>query len=150
MELGKRRAHSVAEEFIMEHGIDSTRIKEIGKGIIRGRRSTAAYSPNRRAVIKLMTEEEFEKSHGKRPAANQTVSENKTIVVKRGDTLGKIARDYYGNSNCWIYIFENNRDVMATPNKARAGMEIKLPVLTEKQMLIKKAEAEQRYEKYKP
>jgi len=148
-ELGKKRAHSVAEEFIMEYGIDSTRIKEIGRGIIQGRRSTAAYSPNRRAVIKLMTEDEFEEAHGKRPVDNQAVSGNKTIVVKRGETLGKIARDYYGNGNCWIYIFENNLDVLPTPNKARAGMELKLPVLTEKQRLITKDEAAKRYEKYK-
>ena len=149
LDLGKRRAHSVAEEFIMEYGIDSTRIKEIGRGIIRGRRSTAAYSPNRRAVIKLMSKDEFEKSHGKRPAANQLISGSKKVVVEKNSTLAKFAREYYGNVNCWIYIFENNLNILPTPTSLQPGMEITLPVLTENQMLITKEEAAKRFEKYK-
>jgi len=149
LNLGKRRAHSVAEEFIMEYGIDSTRIKEIGRGIIRGRRSTAAYSPNRRAVIKLMSKDEFEQSHGKRPAANQLISGSKKVVIEKNSTLAKLAREYYGNTHCWIYIFENNLSILPTPSNLQPGTEITLPVLTEKQMLITKEEAAQRFEKYK-
>lgn len=149
MTLGSKRAHSVAEEFMMEYGIESSRIKEIGMGIIRGRRSTASYSPNRRVVIRVLTSDEFEQAHGQRPVANQQVPSPKNIVVKRGETLSKLARRYYGNTHCWIYIFEANLDVMPTPNSIHPGMELQIPSLTEKQMLITKEEAKERYENYK-
>ena len=146
--LGLNRAKSVAEEFIMEHGIDSARIVKVGRGIIRGRRSTAAYSPNRRAVIRILTKDEYEQSHGKKPA-DLSLHAPKTITVERGEKLTDIAGKYYGNTHCWIYIFENNLDKLATPNSIKPGMELTLPELSEGQRTITKNEAAKRFKKYK-
>ena len=147
--LGMNRAKSVAEEFIMEHGIDSARIKKVGRGIIRGRRSTAAYSPNRRVVIRIMSKDEFEQNYGEKSADNQMLPAPKSIVVEGGETLSSIARKYYGNTHCWIYIFEANLDKLATPSSLKQGMELSMPQLTEGQRTISKVEAAKRYEKHR-
>lgn len=147
--LGRKRAQSVAEEFEEEYGIDSVRIKIQARGIIRGRRSTAAYSPNRRVEIKLMHKDEFERQYGSKPADNQIVPAPKKVVLEKNATLTKLARKYYGNVNCWIFIFEANLDVLATPNSLHPGMEIVIPTLNDSQILIKKDEALRRYETYK-
>ena len=70
-------------------------------------------------------------------------------MLEKNSTLAKLAREYYGNTHCWIYIFENNLNILPTPSSLQPGTEITLPVLTEKQMLITKEEAAQRFEKYK-
>jgi outer membrane protein OmpA-like peptidoglycan-associated protein len=147
--LGRNRALSVAEEFKAEYGISESRIYTEGRGIIRGRRSTASYSPNRRADIRVITRDMFELLHGVRPADNQAIPQPKMVEVGRGETLSKLARKYYGNVHCWVYIFEANLNKLATPNSVKPGMEIAIPVLTDQQMLIDKDEAEKRYEKYK-
>ncbi len=55
-------------------------------------------------------------------------AESRTMVytVEPGDTLSKIAVRYYGNASLWRKIFEDNRDVIANPNRVRAGMRIRL------------------------
>ncbi len=147
--LGENRAESVADEFMQEHGISGERISIEGRGIIRGRRSTAAYSPNRRAVIHLIDRDAFERKHGQKMEKNQAVPEFKRVVVDHNETLSKLARKYYGNTYCWIYIFEANKDRLATPNSVKPGMQLDIPTLTQKQTEISKEEASKRYEKYK-
>lgn len=48
-------------------------------------------------------------------------------VVAAGETLGTIARKVYGSSKHWKTILDANKDVMATPEKMRVGMRLRLP-----------------------
>jgi outer membrane protein OmpA-like peptidoglycan-associated protein len=146
--LGYRRAANVADEFIGEYGLDSARVKVVGKGIIRGKRSTAAYGPNRRAEIRVMTKAEFEKKYNPTPT-NQDIPEGKKVVVEPGISLAKLARKYYSNTNCWVYIFKANMDILPTPNSLRTGMELVIPNLSESQRMISHQQAEEIYEKIK-
>lgn len=57
--LSQKRARRVEQELVAEHGIDPDRLLAYGAGRIIGKRSKAAYTPNRRAEIILLTEEEF-------------------------------------------------------------------------------------------
>lgn len=50
-------------------------------------------------------------------------------VVAAGETLGTIARKVYGSSRHWKTILDANKDVMATPEKMRVGMRLRLPDL---------------------
>ncbi len=50
-----------------------------------------------------------------------------TYIVQPGDTLGKIARQVYGDANKWNLIFEANRDKLTDPGLIRVGMELRLP-----------------------
>jgi LysM repeat protein len=48
-------------------------------------------------------------------------------TVKAGDTLSKIARQYYGDANQYMRIFEANRDQLSDPNMIRPGQKLKIP-----------------------
>src|SRR5262245_22816444 len=45
-----------------------------------------------------------------KPGVDAPVSSMKTYTVKKGDTLSAIARDYLGDANEYMRIFEANRD----------------------------------------
>lgn len=48
-------------------------------------------------------------------------------VVKKGETLSKIAAQYYGDSSLYPTIFEANRDVLKDPNLIRIGQKLRIP-----------------------
>jgi len=51
----------------------------------------------------------------------------RTYTVKSGDTLSKIAKDFYGNANDYHRIFEANRDKLTDPDKIQPGQELRIP-----------------------
>ena len=48
--------------------------------------------------------------------------------IVSGDTLGGIAKKYYGNAGKYMKIFEANRDIISDPNKIYPGQKIKIPL----------------------
>ncbi len=48
-------------------------------------------------------------------------------TVQAGDTLSKISKQFYGNANQYMKIFEANRDRLQSPDKIQAGQEIVIP-----------------------
>ncbi len=54
-------------------------------------------------------------------------SSNKTYTVKPGDTLSKIAKEFYGNANEYNKIFEANQDKLQSPDKIQVGQELVIP-----------------------
>jgi nucleoid-associated protein YgaU len=61
------------------------------------------------------------------PAASPEV----TYTVKSGDTLSKIAREYYGDDKHHRLIFEANRDKLNDPDDISVGQELRIPPATE-------------------
>jgi len=51
----------------------------------------------------------------------------KTYTVKSGDTLSKIAKEFYGNANEYHKIFEANKDQLDSPDKIQVGQELVIP-----------------------
>jgi len=47
--------------------------------------------------------------------------------VQPGDSLSKIAKKFYGNSNDWKRIFEANRDRIKNPDLIQPGWTLKIP-----------------------
>jgi len=54
--------------------------------------------------------------------------EEGTYVVNTGDTLSKIAKRYYGNSNAWTNIYNSNKDLLNDPNVLIIGEELTIPL----------------------
>ncbi len=50
-------------------------------------------------------------------------------TVVAGDTLGKIAKNLYGNAGKYPVIFEANRPMLADPNKIYPGQVLRIPSL---------------------
>ncbi|MBZ4398960.1 LysM peptidoglycan-binding domain-containing protein [Myxococcus sp. MISCRS1] len=48
-------------------------------------------------------------------------------TVKSGDTLGKLAKDIYGDVKLYPKIFEANKDQLKDPDKIKVGQVLKLP-----------------------
>ncbi|HIC32021.1 MULTISPECIES: LysM peptidoglycan-binding domain-containing protein [Mesoflavibacter] len=64
--------------------------------------------------------------------ANITVADESVYAkhtVKSGDTLGKIAKHYYGNAGKYTAIFEANKDILKNPDVIFPDQELKIPNL---------------------
>ena len=70
-----------------------------------------------------------------------TQRENETVVTEPTTTLSKLARQYYDNTYCWVFIYIANKDQIANPNKLTPGIELTIPELTEQEMDITKDES---------
>lgn len=60
-------------------------------------------------------------------ASAQGSSSARTYKVQPGDSLSKIAKEFYGNANEYNRIFEANRNQLNDPNKIQAGQELVIP-----------------------
>ena len=64
------------------------------------------------------------KGPGKPPADNPYTQ---THVVRPGDTLSKIAQEYYGDARLYPKIFDANRDILKDPDKIQPGQKLRIP-----------------------
>ena len=51
----------------------------------------------------------------------------RTYTVKPGDTLSKIAKEFYGNATDYNKIFKANQDQLSSPDRINVGQELKIP-----------------------
>ena len=47
--------------------------------------------------------------------------------IKTNRFLTTMAREYYGNMNFWVYIYEENKAMLGHPNKIKPGTVVKIP-----------------------
>ena len=47
--------------------------------------------------------------------------------VVSGDTLSKIAKNFYGDANKYMTIFEANKDQLKDPDKVKVGQKLRIP-----------------------
>lgn len=50
-------------------------------------------------------------------------------TVQKGETLGKIAKHYYGKPMKYVAIFEANKDILKNPDVIHPGQELVIPNL---------------------
>lgn len=60
------------------------------------------------------------------PAADEP-PKDEIYEIESGDTLGAIAKRFYGKSSLYRQIFEANRDIIDDPNKIYPGQKIRIP-----------------------
>ena len=60
-------------------------------------------------------------------ASAASASGTRTYTVKPGDSLSKIAEQFYGKASGYNRIFEANRDKLSNPDKISAGQELVIP-----------------------
>jgi nucleoid-associated protein YgaU len=69
--------------------------------------------------------EAMERAAAKKDAASKKAA--KTYVVKKGDSLSKIAKELLGDAARWPEIFEANKDQIKDPNLIYPGQEFRIP-----------------------
>jgi nucleoid-associated protein YgaU len=60
------------------------------------------------------------------PGKDSTAS-GRTYVVAPGDSLSKIAKQVYGNTDDWRKIYDANRDTIKDPDLIYPGQTLRLP-----------------------
>jgi len=51
----------------------------------------------------------------------------RTYTVQAGDSLSKISKQFYGDANKYMTIFNANKDKMSDPDKVKIGTELIIP-----------------------
>jgi nucleoid-associated protein YgaU len=59
--------------------------------------------------------------------ASTAPSAPQTYTVNKGDTLSKIAKEFYGSANRWHEIYDANRDQISNPDLIQPGQVLKIP-----------------------
>lgn len=144
--LSARRANNVAKELNTQYGIDKNRLMPIGRGILEGR-DRGSYGPNRRVEVHMMSRADFDNIQNQfaqisEQEMNNMLKDAEEVTVEEGVTLSRLARRFYDNTDCWVYIYLANRDVMASPNDLEEGTVLLMPTLTPEQKMITKEQAE--------
>ncbi len=62
------------------------------------------------------------------PKAEEPEEKTEVYEIVSGDTLGGIAKRYYGNASKYMKIFEANREIISDPNKIYPGQKIRIPL----------------------
>jgi len=60
-------------------------------------------------------------------AAGSSSPAQRTYTVQSGDSLSKISKQFYGDANKYMKIFEANKDKLSDPDKIKAGQELIIP-----------------------
>ena len=60
-------------------------------------------------------------------AATGGGQQTRTYTVQAGDSLSKIAKQFYGNANDYMRIFEANRHQLKDPNRIQPGQQLVIP-----------------------
>lgn len=64
-----------------------------------------------------------------------TANADEVHTVQKGESLSKIAKAYYNDSNRWVDIYEANKDLIKDPNLIHIGWKLKIPDIIEKNVV---------------
>lgn len=147
--LAQKRADNVRRELMRVYGIAGSRLSAVGKGMITN--VETAYGPNRRVEMRLVPQHEFNSVQPTAPAVTGKVAPKEvqstepyiaTVKTQKNrTTLSRLARKYYGNTDCWVYIYEANMDKLKNPDYIPEGLTLIIPRLTAEQTDAGNAEA---------
>ena len=62
------------------------------------------------------------------PPPEEPASKDEFYEIVSGDTLGAIAKRYYGKASAYMKIFEANRDIIENPDRIYPGQKIRIPM----------------------
>ncbi|HXT71855.1 MAG TPA: LysM peptidoglycan-binding domain-containing protein [Vicinamibacterales bacterium] len=61
------------------------------------------------------------------PQAAPAQAKEDSYTVKAGDTLSKISKQFYGDANRYMKIFDANKGTLKDPDKIQPGQVLKIP-----------------------
>lgn len=64
---------------------------------------------------------------GQTPTNKPAAPTQRDYVVQSGDSLSKIAKQFYGNASDWQKIFDANKDKIKDPNLIHPGQKLIIP-----------------------
>jgi len=64
------------------------------------------------------------------PASNESLYTKETVVLKNSQTLRLLSLELFGSREFWVYIYQENLDVISNPNTIVPGLELVIPEKT--------------------
>ena len=149
--LGRQRGDSV-KKFMLENDIEEERIRIISRGKLdavaplydlvgmqKDRNAQFVIAEVEEVMLPYPGESEIPEEATKIEERKFVAEEEKDIessvqvetreyVIKKGDTLSKIAQEQLGKAHRWKYLYELNKDAINDPNKLKPGKKIIIPV----------------------
>lgn len=148
--LGKERGAAV-KGFMLDNGIDEGRIKIVSRGKLDAAAPVTdlvGMQKDRNAQFMIAEIEEIMLPYQGEPDIPdvQKIDEGKYMVeeeakvesnvkvttkeyiIKKGDTLSKIAKEQLGAAHRWKYLYEFNKGAIKDPNKLKTGQRIIIPI----------------------
>ncbi|HEV2854878.1 MAG TPA: peptidoglycan-binding protein LysM [Thermoanaerobaculia bacterium] len=96
------------------------------KALIRGAVDSQA---DREKIILMVGNTEGIGSVDDRLQVSRQEPESQLYDVKPGDTLSKIAKQFYGDANKYQQIFEANRPMLKDPDEIYPGQKLRIPAM---------------------
>ena len=87
----------------------------------------AASQADREKIVLLVGNHEGIASVDDNMTTAKQEPEGKYYEVKSGDTLSKIAKEFYGNANKYPVIFEANKPMLKDPDEIYPGQRLRIP-----------------------
>lgn len=125
---GKSEAEEIEQLLKTDLGDKLTDLKvEFNKGVVTLSGKADSHATKEKAVLLAGNIKGVEKVEDEGLIAPKPEEETEFYTVKKGDSLSKIAKAYYGNAMKYPVIFEANREVIKDPNLIYPGQVLRIP-----------------------
>jgi len=101
-----------------------------GLGVAAAAKAAASYFGNKEDEEQSSTPEQQTTTAAAAVAASESVPvtpAGRTYTVVSGDTLSRIAKQFYNDANQWQRIFDANRDILNNPDRISPGQHLRIP-----------------------
>ena len=128
---GGDEAEEVKEMLTKEFGDRISELQtEFDDGTVTLAGSCDSCATREKAVLLAGNVNGVEKVNDENFTAPPAEEETEFYVIKRGDSLSKIAKQYYGDAMKYPVIFEANREVIKDPDLIYPGQTVRIPKIT--------------------
>ncbi len=125
---GKNEAEEIEKLLKTDLGTKITDLKvEFDDGIVTLSGNCDSHATKEKAVLLAGNIKGVEKVNDESFTAPEPEEETEFYTVKSGDSLSKIAKNYYGNAMKYPVIFEANREVIKDANLIYPGQVLRIP-----------------------
>jgi len=125
---GKSEAEAIEKLLKADLGDKITDLKvEFKDSVVTLSGKCDSYATKEKAVLLAGNVKGVAKVYDSGLIAPAAVEETEFYTVKKGDSLSKIAKFYYGNAMKYPVIFEANREVIKDPDLIYPGQVLRIP-----------------------
>lgn len=119
---------SEAHELTSTNQPESINLKSLFDEEIQSASTVKEPLPDERSSTEVKEPVKKASSSNKSASKQQPSAKSTTYVVKKGDTLSKIAQKFYGSPLKWKRIVEANKATLGSNNVLKVGMKLTIPL----------------------
>ncbi len=127
---GKNEAEEIEKLLTTDLGDRITNLKvEFDNGTVTLGGNCDSHATKEKALLLAGNVKGVEKVNDENLLAPEAEEETEFYTVQSGDSLSKIAKQYYGDAMKYPVIFDANREVIKDPNLIYPGQKLRIPKL---------------------